>query len=255
MFTESLVVARKELLDHFRDTRALMSTALYTLMGPAIVALLATSVQLGGTQRATMASVFVLVAAFTGGMTVATDMLAGERERKSLLPLVLSSPSVNSLLLGKWLAAWVFATLSAIIAAAGFAILMVAVTRGEFQLSSLLWIVPALAVLAAFAASLQILFSALSRNVKEATAYASVLTFAAMGVAMWLAFQPASGSSSLWSLFPVAGHQRLFQAGFTGQDPALGAALISAVTSAVVAMFVLALAARLFRRNVVDFGK
>lgn len=255
MFTDSLVVARKELLDHFRDTRALMSTALYTLMGPAIVALLATSVQLGGEQSATMASVFVLVAAFTGGMTVATDMLAGERERRSLLPLVLSSPSVNSLLVGKWLAAWVFATISAIIAAAGFAILMAVMTGGVFQPSLLLWIVPALVVLSGLAVSLQILFSALSRNVKEATAYASGLTFAAMGIAMWLAFQPASDSPGVWRWLPVAGQQRLFQAGYMGQDPAVAAAWISAATSAVVAVIVLAVAARLFRRNVVDFGK
>ncbi|HEU4779593.1 MAG TPA: ABC transporter permease subunit [Steroidobacteraceae bacterium] len=255
MLAGSLVVARKELLDHFRDTRALLSNGLYTLMGPALVALLATSTQLGGTQGAVMASVFVLVAAFTGGMTVATDMLAGERERRSLLPLILSSPSVNALLVGKWLAAWVFATLSSVIAAMAFAMLLRVVTQGAFQLSSLLWIIPALAILTALAVSLQILLSALSRNVKESTAYASVLSFAAMGVAMWLAFRPVAGSSSLWPMLPVAGHQRLFLAGFTGQDPSVTAALISAATSAAIAIIVLAFAARLFRRNVVNYGK
>ena len=249
MIAESLVVARKELLDHSRDTRALLSTGLYTLMGPAIVALLATNIQLGVTQGGVMASVFVLVAAFSGGMTVATDMLAGERERRSLLPLILSSASVSALLVGKWLAAWVFATLSATVAALAFAALLGVTTEGAFELSSLLWIIPALAILSALAVSLQILVSALSRNVKESTAYASVLSFAAMGVAMWLAFRPVQGSSRLWTLLPVTGHQRLFQAGFTGHEPSALTALTLAATSAAFAAAVLAFATRLFRRS------
>jgi sodium transport system permease protein len=249
----SLVVAQKELVDHFRDTRSLVSAALYTLMGPAIVALLATSVPLGGPRGAIMASVFVLVAAFTGGMTVATDTLAGERERRSLLPLILSSPAAAEILVGKWLTSWVFAAISATIAALGFAVLLASLAgNGEFALWPLLKLIPALAILCALAASLDILFSTVARNVKEATAYVSMLAFVTMGIGMWLAFRPARGSD-LWLGVPVAGHQRLFQAGFSGQEFSLLGSMMLALTSGALAVMVLVLAAQLFRRNEVNY--
>jgi hypothetical protein len=34
MTAHTLIVARKEIVDHFRDRRSLISGALYTLMGP-----------------------------------------------------------------------------------------------------------------------------------------------------------------------------------------------------------------------------
>ena len=33
----SMLIARKELLDHFRDSRSLLSSVLYALMGPVVV--------------------------------------------------------------------------------------------------------------------------------------------------------------------------------------------------------------------------
>jgi sodium transport system permease protein len=61
-----------------------------------------------------MASVFAMMAAFSGGMSVAMDTVAGERERRSLLPLLLSPASRAELVLGKWLATTVFAAAGAI---------------------------------------------------------------------------------------------------------------------------------------------
>src|SRR5512139_1757686 len=92
---DSLVVARKEIRDHRRDTRSLASTAMYALMGPAVVLLVTFSPVGGGNRRPdlllSMASVFALVAAFTGGMNIAMDSMAGERERRSLVPLLLNA--------------------------------------------------------------------------------------------------------------------------------------------------------------------
>src|ERR1039458_2267716 len=51
-----------------------------------------------------MMSVFTLVAAFVGGMNVAMDTVAGERERQSLLPLLMNRVRRREIVLGKWLA-------------------------------------------------------------------------------------------------------------------------------------------------------
>ncbi len=48
---------------------------------------------------------FLLLAAFTGGMQIATDSTAGERERGSLEPLMLNPVPKWELVTGKWLAA------------------------------------------------------------------------------------------------------------------------------------------------------
>jgi hypothetical protein len=109
------VVARKEIVDGLRDFRSVLSSVLYALMGPLVVGL----VSLGGVAGtkpgssaivlASMMSVFTLVAAFVGGMNVAMDTIAGERERRSLLPLLLNPVGRLDVVLGKWLAVSLFA--------------------------------------------------------------------------------------------------------------------------------------------------
>jgi sodium transport system permease protein len=248
----SMVVARKELVDHSRDTRSLWTNALYTLMGPVIVAVIATSVPIGGAIGPVMASVFVLVAVFSGGMTVATDALAGERERRSLLPLILGCPSAAELVIGKWLASAVFAATSGTVTALGFGVLLAGLAEERaFSVWPLLQIAPALALLSALAASLQVLVATFARNVKEATAYVSIMVFAIMAIGMGFAFRPSPGAA--WLAVPVAGHQKLFQSGFLGQAHSVSGSAWLALTTATLAALTLAIAVRLFRRNAVDY--
>src|SRR4051794_2716975 len=110
MPAQCIIVARKELMDHLRDVRSLISAGLYALMGPFVVLIVARAVR-GANQPmlAGMMSVFTLVSAFVGGMYVAMDMTAGERERRSLLPLLMNPITRLDLMIGKWLATSVFA--------------------------------------------------------------------------------------------------------------------------------------------------
>lgn len=82
-----LVIARKEIRDHLRDTRSMVSSAFYALMGPLVVGMVSLAVKGKNSSDVLlgMLSVFALVAAFVGGMNVAIDAIAGERERRSLL--------------------------------------------------------------------------------------------------------------------------------------------------------------------------
>jgi hypothetical protein len=88
-----------------RDRRSLMSAALYSLMGPVVILLVARSAAAaegGAPLLLSMMSVFALVSAFTGGMYLALDATAGERERGSLVPLMLNPIPALRLIAGKW---------------------------------------------------------------------------------------------------------------------------------------------------------
>jgi sodium transport system permease protein len=66
---------------------------MYALMGPAVIFMVSMAVRMAVGKDAVligMMSIFTLVAAFVGGMNVAMDTVAGERERQSLLPLLMN---------------------------------------------------------------------------------------------------------------------------------------------------------------------
>ena len=115
MLNQSLVIARKEIVDGLRDIRSVIASLLYALMGPLVVGLVSMAHPAGAKPGSSagvlvgMMSVFTLVAAFVGGMNVAMDTVAGERERRSLLPLLLNPVRRWNLVLGKWLAVSLFA--------------------------------------------------------------------------------------------------------------------------------------------------
>ena len=71
-----------------------------------------------------MVPMFVMLAVFVGGMFMATDATAGERERKSLEPLLLTPTSRGALVLGKWAATTVFSTIGLCITLVGSSIAM-----------------------------------------------------------------------------------------------------------------------------------
>jgi len=106
---QALVIARKEVKDHSREVRSLWASLVHLLMGPVIVSLVLFSMKNAPAEKLEavlmgMSSIFILVAAFVGGMNVSMDLLAGERERRSLLPLLLNPVSRVSVVMGKWLA-------------------------------------------------------------------------------------------------------------------------------------------------------
>jgi sodium transport system permease protein len=255
----SLIVARKELIDHLRDTRALASTGLYALMGPAVVWLVVLASpgdgdDSGGAVFAVMAAVFTLASAFSGGSSVAIDMIAGERERRSLLPLLLNGVSRAEIAVGKWLATAVFALCSTLVTLLAFVVVF-ALSAGIPRIAiAAATLVPSLLFLALFAAAVQLVVSMWCRNVKEANTYLNILIFVVIAVGMWLAFSPDS-AQAWWFVVPVAGHQRLLQIGLVGAEVPGAEAAVLAGVSTVAAAFALMFAAKLFQRDAIVHGE
>src|ERR1035438_5534549 len=124
MLKQIFTIATKEVTDSWRDRRGLMSAALYSLMGPGVVSLVSLTVHDSQPVLVAMMSIFTLVSAFVGGMNVAMDSIAGERERRSLLPLLMHPVSRLDLLLGKWLAVAAFSAAGLSLNVLGFAMLL-----------------------------------------------------------------------------------------------------------------------------------
>ena len=209
------VVARKEILDHLRDRRAVLSSALMALLGPGVVLLVSLSGRAGGQDGEPvllgMLSVFALVSAFAGAIDIAMDVTAGERERRSLLPLLLNPVSRRDVIIGKWLAVVAFGlslvtlNCAGLVAVLGWAAPALLASRAP-QLA--LWIVLGLIPLALLGAALSVHVAVRCRSTKEAHTALRFLVFVPMLVGMFLVFFPG-WVRHVWFLLPIVGQQAM----------------------------------------------
>jgi sodium transport system permease protein len=252
-----LIVALKEIREHSRDTRSLGSAALYSLMGPAVILLVSQSgaAAKGGAQLLlAMMSVFTLVSAFTGGMHVALDATAGERERRSLVPLLLNPITRLDLVVGKWAGVSAFTLAGLALTLGGFTL---ALEWGGVELPAaltgvlLIWVVCGLLPLALFGAALDLLAATTCKTLKEAQARLSFVMFVPMMVGFFLVFFP--GRLGTWRFaVPVIGQQALIGAGLRGEAISImQAATLVIVTVGATAMMLLAAARSLSRNEIV----
>jgi sodium transport system permease protein len=252
MLNSVLVVARKEVIDSLRDTRSLTSSLMYALMGPAVVFMVSLASAAASRMDAVligMMSVFTLVAAFVGGMSVAMDTVAGERERQSLLPLLMNPVRRREIVWGKWLAVSLFAVAGLILNLAGFALVFAPAGM------PLPW--PAVAAgilpLAFLAASIQLLISTVCRAAKEAQTYLSMLVFLPMGLGLFQVFFPVSAHA--WFAFlPVLGQQLQLEYWMKGGSAAFVPAAALGCCTAVLALLVLEVAANRLHRDEIVYG-
>ena len=250
MLSQALIVARKEVTDNFRDVRSVISSLLYSLMGPGVVLMVSAASRVDMVLIGMM-SVFTLVAAFVGGMNVAMDTVAGERERQSLLPLLLNPVPRRDLVIGKWLAVSVFSMAGLTINLAGFAFVLGsrAAVHGLHPLLLATGILP----LALLAASLQMLLSTVCRAAKEAQTYLSMLVFLPMGLGMFQVFFP--GAARSWYVFvPVVGQQLQLESWMKGGAARLQGAVALGLLTAVAALLVLLAAANRLHRDEIVYG-
>jgi sodium transport system permease protein len=252
MLNQLPTIAGKEVTDSWRDRRGLLSAALYSLMGPGVVSLVSLAIRgqgkhgEGQSVLIAMMSVFTLVSAFAGGMNVAMDSIAGERERRSLLPLLMHPVTRLDVLLGKWLAVAAFSVASLTLNVLGFALLLRRVPPWQIALC----LIP----LSLLAAALEIWVSTVCRGVKEANTYLSMLVFLPMGLGMFMVFSPVAGQV-WWNFLPVAGQQLQLEASMRGEElDMLRILFLTLATAALASLALLAAADRLEQDDVVYGG-
>jgi len=188
--------------------------------------------------RYAMASIFVIVSAFSGGMNVAMDTVAGERERRSLLPLLLNPIIRRDVVIGKWLAVAAFSCAGLIINLTAFSMVLSA--------PAMFLKLPILLPVALLAAALEVLISTWCRSIKEAHTYLSFLVFLPMVAGMFAVFVPRAFAHWGW-LVPILGQQMVL----AGQVTILQSGVLFGTTGLTALLALVAAGNRLERDDVV----
>jgi|CZKD01.1.fsa_nt_gi sodium transport system permease protein len=256
----ALTIARKEIVDGLRDVRSVMASLFYALMGPAVVGLVSMATRANAKPESEtavltgMMAIFTLVSAFVGGMNIAMDTVAGERERRSLLPLLLNPVSRRNVVLGKWLAVSYFAMAGLVVDVVGFAVVFA--TAGTHISAGPGRLLPGalgLVSLPFLAASIQLLISTVSRGVKEAQTYLSLIVFLPMGIGMFLVFSPAAKRA--WCNFlPLVGQQLQLEALVNGQGISLFEPVVLGCLTVALAIGILLATANRLQRDEIIYG-
>ena len=214
-------------------------------------------------QRAAMVMafmpLFLVLAAFVGGMQIAIDATAGERERGSLEPLLVNPAPRLAIVAGKWLASVTFAWFSVLLT---FFLLIKALERAPLESLGIRFALDAGDVTAVIAAALplaflasgsQVLVASFARSYKEAQTYVSFLMFVPM-LPVFIMMFGSVGPQPWMAPVPLLGQHILIKRAMEG-DPASSLAYIGAGVSVIVCgLICVALTTRLFKREKIIFG-
>lgn len=203
---------------------------------------------------------FLLLAVFMGGMHLAIDSTAGERERGSLEPLLLNPVSRGVLVAGKWLSVVLVTWLAAAVCLIAFMVLLrrlpledlgVRVSIGGRELAG---IVAALLPLTFFTAALQMLVATYARSFKEAQNYIQLLIIVPTVPGIFLTF--STFKPALWMMaVPTLGQQLLINSVIRGETPPLTWFLLGAAAALLGTAVALAVAMKLLRKEQIIFGR
>jgi sodium transport system permease protein len=201
-----------------------------------------------------MLSYFVVLAMLAGGMYVAIDATAGERERGSLEPLLTTAVSRDAIVLGKIGAAWTFMTLSLGLALAAFVVAIRFIPLAQFGMQANYGPAEAVQVfltmlpLGLLGASLMTVVASFTRSFREAQIWLTVLLFVPTVPIIFAAiFQLAPATKYMW--IPSLSHHLMITSLLRAEslNPLHVAMSVGATTA--IALVLVFVATRLYRRE------
>jgi len=205
-------------------------------------------------------TLLLVIAALTGGMQVAIDTTAGERERGSLEPLLLSPVPRVALAAGKWLAASAFGCSGVLFSM----LLTVNVLRRvpwedmeiRFRVSDgdLLSLLALVLPLVLFLSAVLIFFSTFARSFKEAQGYVGMLILLPMLPGVVSILYPLSNRPWLAPI-PIVGQYALAADVLGGKPPGVIFYTLAGVSVLFCAFVLLMLTSRLLNRETIIFGR
>jgi len=157
---------------------------------------------------------FLVLTAFMGGMFLAIDSTAGERERHSLEPLFINPVSTTSVLLGKLAAICTFSLISVVIgltafATAGYFLPADMQTAVVLNVGFALKALPLMLPLVLLISIIQTVVTAYSKNFREAQTWLGLLQLVPSIPSIVLAILPFK--PLLWAYsIPLVGQQLIF---------------------------------------------
>jgi sodium transport system permease protein len=207
-----------------------------------------------------MLPVYLLMAVFVGGLYLAIDCTAGERERGSLEALLVNPVGRGAIVMGKWLAVAVATLAAVLVSLSGFAVALEALplqnlgVRFHFGAATVAGLLAACVPMALFASALQMTLAFFARSFKEATTYLSLLMMVPILPAVFFAVQPVK--SALWMmLLPVVGQTLLMGDAMRGEPSPASWYALAGLASLAGSAALLAWAARLLKSEKIVFGR
>lgn len=195
---------------------------------------------------------FFILGGFIGGMALAIDTTAGERERQSLEPLLANPVPRWQILAGKLGATTAFAITTVLLSILAFAVVgqflptekigMTLTIGARFVVSTLFVMLP----LAALLAALQTLVAAFAKSYREAQTYLSLLMFVPIIPTMLMSLMPFKAQAWMYAT-PLVGQQVIITRLMRGDAVPDSALAICFVCTAIAALIVCAIAAKIYR--------
>jgi sodium transport system permease protein len=194
---------------------------------------------------------FFILAAFIGGMALAIDTTAGERERQSLEPLLANPVPRGRILAGKLMATTAFSVTTVMLSIIAFSIAghfmpterigMVLSIGVRFLVSTLFVMLP----LAMLLASLQTMVAAFARSYREAQTYLSLLMFVPIIPTLMLSILPIKAKMWMYAV-PLMGQQIAITRLLRGDGVTFAALLLSFLCTSVAALIVYLVTSRIY---------
>jgi sodium transport system permease protein len=195
---------------------------------------------------------FFILGAFIGGMPLAIDTTAGERERQSLEPLLANPVPRGSILAGKLMATTAFSVTTVMLSIIAFSVAghfmptekigMVLSIGVRFLVSTLFVMLP----LAMLLAALQTMVAAFARSHREAQTYLSLLMFVPVIPTLMLSILPIKAEMWMYAV-PLMGQQVAVTRLLRGDGVAFAAPLLSFFCTAAVALLVYLVTSRIYQ--------
>lgn len=201
----------------------------------------------------------IVIWAFYGGLGIAGDLVAGEKEKNTLETLLVAPVGRNQIVVGKFLALAVVCLLSSLSSVVGLGLyallkppgsaMMLSGGLGLTPLSMTVTIVALLPTVALFA-SIMIAISTFARNLRESQTYLSLVSFIVVIPAIFVNLLGLTDlGKQMWINFvPVLNTGANIRAAFLGKAD-LTALAMTVISSSILAVILLRVAVWLFRRE------
>ncbi len=194
---------------------------------------------------------FFILGAFIGGMALAIDTTAGERERQSLEPLFANPVARSKILLGKLGATGAFALTTLLLSIIAFSIagqfmptekLGMTLSIGpHFALLTLVTMLPLVFLIA----SLQTLAAAFAKTFREAQTYLSLLMFVPAVPTMLMSIFPFKTETWMYAV-PLVGQQVTITRLMRGEAVSSAEIALCFVSTTIAAVIVYFITARIY---------
>lgn len=213
--------------------------------------------------RAMLAMIFLpymlMITAFTGGMHLAIDSTAGEKERKSLEPLLINPVPRWQIMSGKMLATLSFAFLSLVLTLLSFRITLPHMPTGAMEIDLTLngqtmgLILLAIAPVAVLAAALLTLLATFAKSFREAQSYMGLVIMIPMIPSIIFMANPVKPEAWMMAI-PMFSQNLLISEFIRGETVPAAWLAMSSLGTLAIGLLLAVFAATLFNKPRVIFG-